>query len=55
MRNSINEEKRNCNNCNPETTTNAEGQTRNYLQDGGGTGWLIDNHYMAQAMSDENP
>jgi hypothetical protein len=27
--------------------------TRDYLQDGGGTGWLIDNHYMAQAMSDE--
>jgi hypothetical protein len=27
--------------------------TRDYLQDEGGTGWLIDNHYMAQAMSDE--
>jgi hypothetical protein len=28
--------------------------TRDYLQDWGEiTGWLIDNHYMAQAISDE--
>ena len=51
MRNSINE-KRNCNNCNPEPTTNARGQ-RGTIYRMEGTGWLIDNHYMAQAMSDE--
>jgi hypothetical protein len=39
-------------NNNPETTTNAKG-SEELFTGWRGTGWLIDNHYMAQAMSDE--
>ena len=52
MRNSTNEAKRNSNNCNPDTKTNARGNEELFTG-WRGTGRLIDNHYMAQAMSDE--